>query len=268
MNDRVKSILHSILRKFETGNIPEAIAYSMFPFPDVPSACWSLLNRTLMFLAGTMDARGIRQWNKVNRFVNKGSKCLFILVPYIKNIEDNGEEKKVLIGFGTKAVFRVEDTNGEPLEYENIELPRFPLIDRAKSWGIDVLAIPGNYRYYGLYSPERREITLATETECVFFHELAHTAHDILKGGLKAGQDPLQEIIAELASHCLCRLVGKTGDKHLGNGYRYISHYAEKINLSPLSACTKVLNEVEQVLSLILNGNVNGNRPINKLYAG
>jgi len=267
MNDRVKNVLNSILQKFETGDIPEAIAYSMFPFPDVPSARWSLLNRTLMFLSGTMDARGIRQWNKVNRFVKKGSKCLYILVPYIKNIEDKGEEKQVLIGFGTKAVFAVEDTQGEELEYENIELPQFPLIDRAKSWGIDVRAVPGNYRYYGLYSAERREITLASEDECVFFHELAHTAHEILKDGLIPGQDPFQEIVAELASHCLCRLVGKTGERYLGNGFRYISHYAEKVNLSPLSACTKALTEVERILHLILNGNGYGNKSIEKLVA-
>lgn len=62
MNDRVKIALNSILQKFETGDIPEAIAYSMLLFPDVPSANWSLLNRTFMFLSGTMDARGYRQW--------------------------------------------------------------------------------------------------------------------------------------------------------------------------------------------------------------
>jgi len=132
MNDRVQNVLNSILRRFETGDIPEAIAYSMFPFPDVPSAKWSLLNRTLMFLSGTMDARGIRQWNRVNRFVNKGSKCLFIPVPYIKKVEDNDDDKQVLIGFGTKAVFRVEDTDGQSLEYENIELPDVPLMERAE----------------------------------------------------------------------------------------------------------------------------------------
>jgi len=175
MNDRVKSVLNSILERFETGDIPEAIAYSMFPFPDVPSSKWSLLNRTLQFLHGTFDSRGIRQWNRVNRFVKKGSKAFYILVPYIKKVEDDGADKQVLIGFSTKAVFRVEDTDGQSLEYENIELPRFPLIDRAKSWGISVRAIPGNYRYFGLYSAERKEIALASETECVFFHELAHS---------------------------------------------------------------------------------------------
>jgi DNA polymerase III epsilon subunit-like protein len=33
---------------------------------------------------------------------------------------------------GTKAVFSVEHTDGEPLEYENIELPDVPLMKRAE----------------------------------------------------------------------------------------------------------------------------------------
>lgn len=133
MNDKVKNVLDSILERFQTGDIPEAIAYSMFPFPDVPSSKWSLLNRTLMFLSGTMDARGYRQWQYVNRYVKKGSKALYIIVPYLKIVQDDMEERKyTLKGFGVKAVFRVEDTEGEPLEYENIELPDVPLMERAQ----------------------------------------------------------------------------------------------------------------------------------------
>lgn len=56
ISDTVKQIIAS----FERGDIPEAIAYSMFPIPDIPSAKWSLLNRTIMFLAGTKDARGYK----------------------------------------------------------------------------------------------------------------------------------------------------------------------------------------------------------------
>ena len=267
MNTRVKETLNKILDCFKSGDIPETVIYSMFPFSDAPSAKWSLLNRMLMFISGTMDARGYKQWQQVERYVKKGSKCLYILVPYINKVEDNGEEKKALIGFGTKAVFRVEDTEGEPLEYEQIELPRFPLIERAKSWGINIMAVPGNYKYFGSYSTARKEISLATKEECVFFHELAHCAHDILKGGLINAQNPLQEIVAELASQTLCRLVGKSGEKYLGNSYRYISRYAEKINLSPLSASAKVLNEVEQVLNLILNGRNNEKQTILDLAA-
>jgi hypothetical protein len=254
MNERVQQTLNTVLKRFKTGDIPTAVAYSMLPFPAVPSARWSILNRTIMFLSGTMDARGIRQWNSANRYVKPKTKALYILVPYLKKIEEKDEDKQMLFGFGTRPVFRVEDTEGEDLEYENIQLPKFPLMDRAKAWGVSVKAIPGNYRYAGYYSIDRQEIALATKDECVFFHELAHCAHGILKGGLQGRQEPLQEIVAQLSAQCLCRLVGKSADKFLGTSYRYIEHYAEKLKLSPLSACTGVLNDVERVLNLILNG--------------
>ena len=226
----------------------------MYPIPDIPSANWSLLNRTIMFLAGTEDARGYRQWQQASRYVKKGSKAFHILVPCLyKRKNEEGEETEFLKGFKGTPVFRYEDTDGEPLDYKQIELPKLPLIERAEEWGIAVKAVPGNYRYCGYYSQDRQEIGLATKEECVFFHELAHCGHEKLKGRLKAGQDPLQEITAELASQALCRLIGKSGDRHLGNSYRYIERYAQKIKLSPLSACTRVLGEVEQVLNLILD---------------
>ena len=140
MNERVKSVLNNILQKFETGDIPEAIAYSMVPFPDVPSSNWSLLNRTLMFLSGTMNARGYRQWQNVYRYVKKESKARYIIVPYLKVVQDDMEERRyTLTGFGVNSVFRVEDTDGEPLEYENIELPDVPLLERAEEWGISIV---------------------------------------------------------------------------------------------------------------------------------
>ena len=71
MNDKVKSVLTAILECFRSGNVPEAIAISMFPAADTPSSMWSLLNRTIMFLSGTADARGYRQWQSANRYVVK-----------------------------------------------------------------------------------------------------------------------------------------------------------------------------------------------------
>ena len=256
MNDRIKAVLDGILERFKTGNIPEAVAYSMFPIPDVPSAKWSILNRIIMFLAGTSDARGFRQWHEVNRYVKKGSKGLYILVPHIRKAEDEetGIERQVLIGFLTRAVFRYEDTEGEPLVHEHIETSDLPLIERAEEWGISVQAIPGNYRYSGYYSQSKKLIALATKEECVFFHELAHAAHQQILGKLKRGQDPDQEIVAELAAQALCRIVGKSGDRHLGNGYRYMEPYAEKLNITPHAACLKVMSDCEKVLSLILKG--------------
>lgn len=254
MNENVRKVLNTIIEKFENNDIPAAIAYSMFPIPNIPSSKWSLLNRLTMFLAGTQDARGFKQWQEVNRYVKKGSKAFHILVPRIKKVEDGetGEETQILKGFICGAVFRLEDTDGEPLSYMQVELPQLPLIQKAEEWGINVKAIPGNYSYYGYYTPTNKQISLATTDECVFFHELAHAAHEKIKGTLEKGQDPLQEIVAELTAQALCRLVGKQPQNTLGNSYKYIQTYAEKLNITAYTACMKVLSDTEKVLDLIL----------------
>ena len=269
MKDKVKQVLGTILEKFKSGDIPEAVAYSMFPVADIPSSKWSILNRTLMFLSGTQDGRGFRQWNEVNRFVKKGSKAFYILVPYIKKTEDEetGGEKEALVGFLARAVFRYQDTDGEPLDYEQIELPDLPLIERAEQWGISVKAIPGNFSYQGFYSPVRKEIGLATKDEFVFFHELAHSAHEKVNGNLKRGQNPIQEIVAELSAEALCRIVGKTGGKYLGNSYRYIEKFAGDPQISAYSACLKVMSETEKVLNLILKGQQENSQGLSALAA-
>lgn len=256
MKEKIKQVLDVILEKFRTGEVPQAVAMSMFPIPDLPSSKWSLLNRTLMFFAGTQDARGFRQWVQAGRKVKKGSKALRILVPCFKTVEneETGEEKQILRGFVAGPVFRVEDTEGEPLDYENAELPELPFKQRAEEWGLTVKAIPGNHTHYGHYSGMRKEICLASKEESVFFHELAHAAHEKVNGKLKSGQDPFQEIVAELSAQALCRMAGKDSRDTLGNSYKYIEAYAEKLKVSPYTACVKVLSDTEKVLSLILKG--------------
>ena len=250
----IHETVSGIIASFEHGDIPEAIVYSMFPISDIPSAKWSLLNRTFVFLAGTQDARGFRQWKQVGRYVKKGAKSFRILVPcFVKTEnEENGKVENSLRGFMCRPVFRVEDTDGEALKYEIVVLPDFPLIEKAEEWGISVKAIPDNYRYYGYYMPGRNEIALATTEECVFFHELAHAAHEKVNGTLKPGQDSFQEIVAELSAQALCWIIGKQSRDSTGNSYRYIERYAEKINLPPHIACLKVMSVTEKTLSLIL----------------
>jgi hypothetical protein len=79
------------------------------------------------------------------------------------------EDEKMLAGFLAVPVFRLEDTKGEELEYQRLELPALPLLEVAQSWGISVKAISGNYQYYGYFSQDRKEISLATKEESVFF---------------------------------------------------------------------------------------------------
>jgi len=256
MNQKVKQVLNVILDKFKSGEIPEAVALASYPIPDIPSSKWSFTNRMLMFLSGTGDARGIRQWRQTNRMIKKGSKALYILVPCFRKVEDEetGEDTEVLRYFKTAPVFRMEDTDGEPLDYHQLELPELPFLKRAQEWGISVKAIPGNFRYYGYYSAARKEIALATSEEITFFHELSHAAHEKTNGKLKKGQDPLQEIVAELSAQALFRIAGKQARDTLGNSYKYIEKYAEKLKITPYTACLKVLSETEKVLNIILNG--------------
>lgn len=255
MFPKVKETLDGLLRQFKNGvNVPEAIAYSMFPIPNLPSSKWSLLNQLLMFYSGTKDARGFNQWKEVNRSVKKGAKSFKILVPrFKKEKNENDVEEKKLVSFVAGSVFRVEDTEGEPLDYQQLELPDLPLLDKAKEWGISVEAIPGNYDHFGYYSSEDKKIGLATPEESTFFHELTHIADEKVSGSLVKGQDPLQEVVAELGALALCHIVGKDGSKHIGKSYRYIEKYAKQLELTPHAICLKVITRVDKALSLILD---------------
>ena len=265
MSGKIQEVLNEILTRFENGDLPEALCYSIFPVVDTPCRHWSLLNRMLMFWAGTSDARGFRQWQTVNRRVKKGAKAVYILVPrFVKRAgeQDSEKEEVFLSGFMVRPVFRLEDTEGEPLAYEKLSLPNLPLLDRAKEWGVSVKAVSGSESYYGYFSPSRGEIALASPEESVFFHELAHAAASRIRRRErtkpnKKADEWREEIMAELSAAVLCRLVGKTS-RYLGNHYGYIRHYAETAGLSPVQACLRVLRDVERVLALVLDLNVDG----------
>lgn len=255
---KVQMVLQTILEKFRTGDVPKAIAYSMFPIRGIPSDRWSYVNRMIMLFSGTMDARGIRQWNQAGRYVKQGSKAIYILVPYfVKDTCTEEDEAEILKGFIAKPVFRVEDTEGDTLDYEKeIPLPELPLLERAKEWGITVSTISPNPKFLGAYLADTNEILIATPEEIVFFHELSHAAYELCIGKLKPGQNWDQEIIAELSAQVLCHLIGKNPNNNLGNTYRYIENYADEAGLKPVSACLKVIGNVERILNFILGKEV------------
>ncbi|MCD4655646.1 antirestriction protein [bacterium] len=258
MNPKVKTALNQILELFKSGDVPAAISIATFPKFDVPSNAWSLSNRIIMAMSGTSDARGYKMWLQNNRYVKKGSKTIYILAPWInkkKNYDDDDDavEKKIFIrGFLAVPVFRVEDTDGDPLDYEQIELPELPLIEVAELWGLDVGAVAYQGGWLGYYRPDTDQIRLATPEEKTFFHELSHAAHKRVIGELKNGQDWKQEIVAELSAQTLCHIVGANPGTTIGNSFDYISHYASKANKDVSFACMSVLSDVEKVLSLIL----------------
>ena len=133
--DKAQVQLDRLLEAFRTGEVETAIAKTMIPrHPDDIRPCdaWSLSNRLMCWLSGTADARGYRQWQKTGRHVTKGSKAVYILAPNTKTIteEENGQEVKrqVVTGFRAVPVFRLEDTDGDPLPaFGNGRLKRDPV---------------------------------------------------------------------------------------------------------------------------------------------
>ena len=263
--EKVHEVLARILTSFEQGTVPEALARTVIPTLDVPCGKWSLNNRLLTFFAGTADARGLRQWNEMGRKVIKGRKAFYILAPLLVKAkvdppqeEPNQEEKtsaehqeKRLTGFRLVPVFRVEDTEGEPLNYPPVEPPEPPpLADVAAAWGITLFYVPIQSSALGYYAPQKKEIVLCTHDEEVFFHELAHVAHEKTKGVLQAGQNWQQEVTAELTAATLMHLYGRAPND--GGAYRYIADYAQKADKDPHRACLAVIADVEQCLNQIL----------------
>lgn len=260
---KAKEALDRLLRMFETGNLPAAVARTTIQVKNdnKPSDKWSLSNRILMAVAGTEDARGFKQWQEAGRQVRKGAKAFYILGPCTKKKnkividpdteEERQEEKIVIIGFKTIPVFRVEDTEGNPLpEYDPPEPP--PLFDVVKRFVDDIRYKPFIGGYYGYFNPARKEIVLNTHDASTFFHELAHAVHHQVKtGGLKGGQRADQEIVAETVSCALCEIYGFQG--YIWHGWQYCKAYAGQDDHQALKAVMGVLADVEKVLNIILN---------------
>jgi len=254
-SEKAKECLQRIVDLFKEGNIPKALAVATIPpQTDIPSAKWSVGNRVLQFLADTSDARGFRQWQKAGRKVKKGSKAFCILGPnsrVIKETDENGKEieKVIVTGFHAIPIFRAEDTDGEPLPYEPATPPL--LADVAEHFGLSVSYQTFASRYYGYYQDGAKRIVLASHEPKVFFHELAHAAHQRIEGNLKGGQIPSQEIIAELTAATLAQMY--CPEANLGFSYEYVKAYAGKSKKTIERACLVVINTVGVVLDEILN---------------
>jgi len=254
--NKAKEELKKVIDLFQKGEIGEYIALSYFPIPNIPCSQWSLKNRLIMSINGTFDSRGIRQWNKIGRKVKKGSRAFYILGPVkrmIKAEDDKADEEKdnyMIVGFTSIPVFRVEDTEGDSLDYEIPDIPDLPLLEVAHRFGLKVKTGFLTSSILGYYSRKRQLIQLNTKEEIVFFHELAHAAHDRI---VNISELPKwqREVVAELTAVVLGRMFGLTWEKISGQAYTYIESYASKAKKSPVKACLEVIDDIEKILNLI-----------------
>ncbi len=261
-DQNAKDAINAVLKTFEEGNLPKALAYCVHPKIDVPCNDYSLSNRIILALAGTADARGYACWTKIGRHVKKGGHAVRIFAPNTKTFKerdkDTGEEVKrtIVSGFRGIPVFPVEQTEGKELDYEQIPLPALPLMDVAEYLGISVKSIPANPAYYGYYQPAQDSISMATDEEAVYYHELSHAIHrrtisEEVKAKVIEGQCPIKEIVAELSSAVIGYLLNKEMPSTIGNHYQYIKSYADKQHQDVFKACLQVFGEVEAIINEI-----------------
>ena len=265
-----QTVVNKIIDAFKhPQQLPKVLA-PIFIHADEDSPCrkWSMYNQLLVALAGTVDARGIKQWKSVGRSIKRGSKAIWILAPMTKRIptkqdsngEDNEEKRTVILGFRSISVFAVEDTEGEPLPEadpsQKAWMDQLPLLEVAEQWQIKVDAIPlGKENCLGYYAHNNtldyEKIVLGVENLSTWCHELIHAADKRL-GGLKEKKWH-REVVAELGGAVLLQLLGRDHDADLGGAYDYIQSYAMQEKMDPVRACILTLNRTCDCVDLILN---------------
>ncbi len=249
-NPKIKEAMDTLLKMFDEQNL-EKVARAVFRGDSIPSDKWSFLNRLLMYLNNTEDARGFRQWQQVGRYVKKGSKAFYIIAPVTrkitaeKNLESGEiarEQKTVLAGFKGIPVFRIEDTDGTPIirEEYRVNIPcEFNSI--ITELGLKVQPVRFCGTAYGSYNLVNKEIRLASPDIEIFLHELSHAVDDRLTG-LRPGQRKDQEVTAEFSGAVIGYLMGYMIP--LGNVRDYIEHFSFREILNSLSRVEKVVSYV------------------------
>ena len=240
-----KQVCEEIIDTFTSGKLPDALAPVFINRnDDIPSSKWSFMNKMMMVLAGTNDARTFKQWNSVGRKVT--GKAFYILAPIFKNIpkeekNSKGETEtnyiKVLIGFKTIPEFRIEDTEvydqelwekNSGVDEEEIErLENLPLREVAEKWGLDVSSFNAKGGSTLGYYQHGKRIAVGVKNLSVWCHELVHAADDKLGTINKTGgQDVENEIVAELGSSVLLKTLGMDYEADIGGAWKYIESYA------------------------------------------
>jgi hypothetical protein len=249
-NPKIKEAMDTLLKMFDEENL-EKVARAVFKGDSIPADKWSFLNRILMYLHDTEDARGFRQWQQVGRYVKKGAKAFYIIGPVTRKIRaekslESGdtvrEERTVLAGFKAIPVFRIEDTEGAPVigeEYQvNIPCEFNGIIEEL---GLKVRPMRFCGSAYGSYNLINKEIRLASPDIEVFLHELSHAVDDRLNG-LKPGQKKDQEVTAEFSAAVIAHLMGYRIP--LGNVREYIEGYSFRELMSCLARIERVVSYV------------------------
>ena len=109
-----KQVLEKLVKSFENPEFLQNAVIKTFLDPiDVPQNKYSRMNRILLAIQGSYDARGSSTWRQLNRFPLSWTNQVFIMMPRTQKIKDSDEEEKTITtGFFFKGLYDVENTYG------------------------------------------------------------------------------------------------------------------------------------------------------------
>jgi hypothetical protein len=261
--EKAQAAAQEILTAFEQGLIPQALAQVFIHRNhDVPARRWSFSNRLIAALHGHHDARGFRQWKAAGRYVKAGQHAFHILVPNKITAKEDDEARGIkagdplVIGFLSAAVFGYSQTDGEPLPGEEEEaafIESLPLVEVARSWGIEVVTYSGSGAGALGYFSHGGQIGLGVRNPSTWAHEMIHAAdHRLATISRGAGQKLDNEIVAEFGGAVLLECLGLSGESDRGGAFEYIQSYCRKHERSLMSAVTELVDRTCNCVALIL----------------
>lgn len=248
---------------------------------------WSDRNQLIAYFFGAEDAMTIYNWERyagrkpLQEFLDQqetlgyipGGFCILKPVKrsyWITIEDDDGEPKRVkrerIVGYVPHYVYPKHNTEivdaakaaawDEKEEKAKRVLDEIPFIDmlRAKGLRFDVVETE-SYGVLGYYRPTDQLIALGVENMATALHEVGHF-YDNSCGNLTKGfgQNPDNEIVAELFGAILLTMLGQEHEADLGGAWEYIRRYAKEktgdtSTLAILGAVSDLLWRVKSALN-------------------
>lgn len=199
---------------------------------------------------------GYRQWQKVNRYVKKGSTGIAIFAPmwFKQKDTDADDDEAYLLRFRIVHVFDASQTDGEPLELGHCELVKanseLKLSDFTSKFDFEVVIDAESTVSNGHTDGKTIHVSQrpnAGSMIATFFHELTHAR--LKHAGNSDIPKETKELEAEASSYIICSSLGIDNQR----SKYYISHW--KGNKQTLgNSGSIILKTAEKILREVKNG--------------
>jgi len=201
---------------------------------------------------------GFNAWRKLDRFVRKGEKAIWILAPMVYKTAEDGENDRVIRGFKFVPVFDIAQTDGEELpsicnrlEGDDPTGLYAQLVTVAQSIGFTV----EDYEFDGSANGDccHDDHRIRVETTNTAAQRVKTLAHELAHALLHESYDnrALAELEAESTAYVVCQALGiDSGDYSFG----YVATWAgdgEQAIAGIKASCERIQKSAAAILQAL-----------------